>query len=142
IPLARNAPWCPENPIWRAILLRVIEAIGLTSNPRKELPPAVDNVSFEAHAGRVTALPGAPDAGKTTALSLRRGLPRGRAVVHFGGRPLHGSSLRDLVVGVVRGDVPAYPARTARGHLRMLCPAVGAPAARADEVLEAVGLVS
>ncbi|MGW7220919.1 ATP-binding cassette domain-containing protein [Streptomyces sp. NPDC054826] len=120
----------------------MIEAIGLTSNPRKELPPAVDNVSFEAHAGRVTALLGAPGAGKTTALRLLLGLQRGRGVVHFRGRPLHRITQPAREVGVLLGDVPGHPARTARGHLRMLCAAVGAPAARADEVLEAVGLVS
>ncbi|NEC27438.1 ATP-binding cassette domain-containing protein [Streptomyces sp. SID8111] len=120
----------------------MIEAIGLTSNPRKELPPAVDNVSFEAHAGRVTALLGAPGAGKTTALRLLLGLQRGRGVAHFRGRPLHRITQPAREVGVLLGDVPGHPARTARGHLRMLCAAVGAPAARADEVLEAVGLVS
>ncbi|MGW6292894.1 ATP-binding cassette domain-containing protein [Streptomyces sp. NPDC055058] len=120
----------------------MIEAIGLTSNPRKELPPAVDNVSFEAHAGRVTALLGAPGAGKTTALRLLLGLQRGRGVAHFRGRPLHRITQPAREVGVLLGDVPGHPARTARGHLRMLCAAVGAPAGRADEVLEAVGLVS
>lgn len=120
----------------------MIEAIGLTSNPRKELPPAVDNVTFEAHAGRVTALLGAPGAGKTTALRLLLGLQRGRGVAHFRGRPLHRITQPAREVGVLLGDVPGHPARTARGHLRMLCAAVGAPAGRADEVLEAVGLVS
>ncbi|MDU0303865.1 ATP-binding cassette domain-containing protein, partial [Streptomyces sp. PAL114] len=67
----------------------MIQAIGLTSSPRKELPPAVDDVSFEAHAGRVTALLGAPGAGKTTVLKLMLGLQRGRGVAYFRGRPLH-----------------------------------------------------
>jgi ABC-type multidrug transport system ATPase subunit len=54
----------------------VIQAIGLTSNPRKELPPAVDDVSFEARPGRVTALLGVPGAGKTTTLRLMLELQR------------------------------------------------------------------
>ncbi|WP_432054623.1 ATP-binding cassette domain-containing protein [Streptomyces sp. bgisy022] len=120
----------------------MIEAIGLTSNPRKELPPAVDNVSFEAHAGRVTALLGAPGAGKTTALRLLLGLQSGRGVAHFRGRPLHRIPRPASEVGVLLGDVPGHPARTVRGHLRMLCAAVGARVDRADEVLDAVGLVS
>ncbi|WP_437025742.1 ATP-binding cassette domain-containing protein [Streptomyces sp. enrichment culture] len=120
----------------------MIEAIGLTSNPRKELPPAVDDVSFEAHAGRVTALLGAPGAGKTTALRLLLGLQGGRGVAHFRGRPLHRIPQPASEVGVLLGDVPGHPARTVRGHLHMLCAAVGAPGDRADEVLEAVGLVS
>ncbi|MGQ5578226.1 ATP-binding cassette domain-containing protein [Streptomyces sp. ECR3.8] len=120
----------------------MIEAIGLTSIPRKEQPPAVDNVSFEAHTGRVTALLGAPGAGKTTALRLMLELQRGRGITYFRGRPLHGIQHPAHEVGVLLGDVPGHPARSVRGHLRMLCAASGVPARRADEVLEAVGLVS
>lgn len=138
----RRAPWCPKNPLWRAILHRVIEAIGLTSIRRKEQPPAVDNVSFEAHTGRVTALLGAPGAGKTTALRLMLELQRGRGITYFRGRPLHGIPHPAHEVGALLGDVPGHPARSVRGHLRMLCAASGVPARRADEVLEAVGLVS
>ncbi|MGV9952097.1 ABC transporter ATP-binding protein [Streptomyces cellulosae] len=120
----------------------MIQAIGLTSIPRKEQPPAVDNVSFEAHAGRVTALLGAPGAGKTTVLRLMLELQRGRGITYFRGRPLHRIPHPAHEVGVVLGDVPGHPARSVRGHLRMLCAASGVPARRADEVLEAVGLVS
>ncbi|MEU5520731.1 ATP-binding cassette domain-containing protein [Streptomyces sp. NPDC047860] len=120
----------------------MIQAIGLTSNPRKELPPAVDDVSFEAHAGHVTALLGAPGAGKTTALRLMLELQRGRGITYFRGRPLHRIPHPAREVGVLLGDVPGHPARSVRGHLRMLCAASGVPARRADEVLEAVGLVS
>ncbi|WP_324785123.1 ABC transporter ATP-binding protein [Streptomyces sp. H51] len=119
----------------------MIQAFGLTSNPRKELPPAVDDVSFEACAGRVTALLGTPGAGKTTALRLMLELQPGRGVTHFRGRPLHRIAQPSREVGVLLGDVPGHPARTVRGHLRMLCAAAGVPARRADEVLEAVDLV-
>ncbi|MFF7864903.1 ATP-binding cassette domain-containing protein [Streptomyces qaidamensis] len=120
----------------------MIQAFGLTSNPRKELPPAVDDVSFEAKAGRITALLGAPGAGKTTVLRLMLELQQGRGITHFRGRPLHRIAHPSREVGVLLGDVPGHPARTVRGHLRMLCAAAGVPARRADEVLEAVGLVS
>ncbi|MFD6039166.1 ATP-binding cassette domain-containing protein, partial [Streptomyces griseoincarnatus] len=120
----------------------MIEAIGLTSISRKEQPPAVDNVSFEAHTGRVTALLGAPGAGKTTALRLMLELQRGRGITYFRGRPLHRIPHPAHEVGVLLGDVPGHPARSVRGHLRMLCAASGVPARRADEVLAAVGLVS
>nr|WP_203696533.1 ABC transporter ATP-binding protein [Streptomyces rubrogriseus] len=122
-------------------MLRVIQAYGLTSNPRKELPPAVDDVSFEARAGRVTALLGASGAGKTTALRLMLGLQRGRGLTYFRGRPLHRIAHPSREVGVLLGDVPGHPARTVRGHLRMLCAAAGVPVRRADEVLESVGLL-
>ncbi|MGW0145030.1 ATP-binding cassette domain-containing protein [Streptomyces sp. NPDC003333] len=120
----------------------MIQAIGLTSDPRKDLPPAVDDVSFEARAGRVTALLGGPGAGKTTVLRLMLELQRGRGVTYFRGRPLHRIAHPSREVGVVLGDVPGHPSRTVRGHLRMLCAAAGVPARRADEVLEVVGLVS
>ncbi|MEV1063115.1 ATP-binding cassette domain-containing protein [Streptomyces sp. NPDC050263] len=120
----------------------MIQAFGLTSNSRKALPPAVDDVSFEARAGRVTVLLGAPGAGKTTALRLMLELQQGRGLAHFRGRPLHRIAHPSREVGVVFGDVPGHPARTVRGHLRMLCAAAGVPVRRADEVLEVVGLVS
>lgn len=120
----------------------MIQAFGLTSNPRKELPPAVDDVSFEARAGRVTALLGAPGSGKTTTLRLMLELQQGRGVTYFRGRPLHRLAHPSREVGVLLGDVPGHPARTVRGHLRMLCAAAGVPVRRADEVLEVVGLVS
>ncbi|WP_328501336.1 ATP-binding cassette domain-containing protein [Streptomyces sp. NBC_00457] len=120
----------------------MIEVFGLTSNPRKELPPAVDDVTFEARAGHVTALLGAPGAGKTTALRLMLELQPGRGITYFRGRPLHRIAHPSREVGVLLGDVPGHPARTVRGHLRMLCAAAGLPVRRADEVLEVVGLVS
>jgi ABC-type multidrug transport system ATPase subunit len=123
-------------------LLWVIQAFGLTSNARKEHPPAVDDVSFEARAGSVTALLGAPGAGKTTALRLMLELQQGRGITYFRGRPLHRIAHPSREVGVLLGDVPGHPARSVRGHLRMLCAAAGVPARRADEVLEVVGLVS
>ncbi len=120
----------------------MIQAIGLTSNSRKEHPPAVDDVSFEARAGRVTALLGTSGAGKTTALRLMLELEQGRGITYFRGRPLHRIPHPSREVGVLLGDVPGHPARTVRGHLRMLCAAAGVPVRRADEVLETVGLVS
>ncbi|MFB7599466.1 ATP-binding cassette domain-containing protein [Streptomyces sp. NPDC056160] len=120
----------------------MIQAFGLTSDSRKGLSPAVDDVSFEAHEGCVTALLGTAGAGKTTTLRLMLELQQGRGITYFKGRPLHRIAHPAREVGALLGDVPGHPSRTVRGHLRMLCAAAGLPSHRSDEVLEAVGLVS
>ncbi|MYV41088.1 ATP-binding cassette domain-containing protein [Streptomyces sp. SID1328] len=120
----------------------MIQAVGLTSDSLKDQLPAVEDVSFEARSGQVTALLGAGGAGKTTVLRLMLELQRGRGIAYFGGRPLHCIAHPSREVGVLLGDVPGHPSRTVRNHLRMLCAAAGVPAGRADEVLEEVGLVS
>ncbi|MDH6628776.1 ABC-type multidrug transport system ATPase subunit [Streptomyces sp. LBL] len=120
----------------------MIQAFGLTSNSRKHCPPAVDDLTFEARAGCATALLGAEGAGKTTTLRLMLEFQQGRGITYFRGRPLHRIAHPSREVGVLLGDVPGHPARTVRGHLRMLCAAAGVSVRRADEVLEVVGLVS
>ncbi|MER5554916.1 ATP-binding cassette domain-containing protein [Streptomyces sp. NPDC002793] len=120
----------------------MLQAIGLTSAPRRDGPPVVDDLTFQAPAGSVTALLGAPGSGKTTALRLMLELEAGRGVTYFRGRPLHRIGHPAREVGVLLGDVPGHPARTARGQLRMLCAAAGVPASRADELLEVVGLAA
>ncbi|OKI08147.1 ABC transporter [Streptomyces sp. CB02923] len=118
----------------------MIQAIGLTGGSREGGCPAVDDLSFEAPAGRITVLLGDEGAGKTTALRLMLQLEGGRGVALFRGRPLHRVPNPAREIGVVFGDVPGHPARTARGHLRMLSAAAGVPASRADDVLDVVGL--
>ncbi|MGW0547931.1 ABC transporter ATP-binding protein [Streptomyces altiplanensis] len=118
----------------------MLQAIGLTSAPRRKLPPAVDDLTFEARPGQVTALLGAAGSGKTTTLRLMLGLEPGRGVTYFRGRPLHRITHPAREVGALLGDVPGHPARTARGQLRMLCAAAGVPAGRANDMLGLVGL--
>ncbi|UGY94030.1 ATP-binding cassette domain-containing protein [Streptomyces gobiensis] len=118
----------------------MIQAIGLTSAPRRSQPPAVDDLTFEARPGRITALLGPQGAGKTTALRLMLQLQSGRGVALFRGRPLHRVPHPAREIGALLGDVPGHPGRTARGHLRMLTAVAGVPAARADEMLDVVGL--
>ncbi|MEU0695540.1 ATP-binding cassette domain-containing protein [Streptomyces niveus] len=118
----------------------MLQAIGLTSSPHRDLPPAVDDLTFEAPAGAVTALLGAEGAGKTTALRLMLELESGRGITYFRGRPLHRIAHPAREVGVLLGDVPGHPARSTKGQLRMLCAAAGVPASRADDLLDLVGI--
>ncbi|MGK5531189.1 ABC transporter ATP-binding protein [Streptomyces sp. URMC 129] len=118
----------------------MIQAIGLTSATRGGRPPTVDDLTFEARPGSVTALLGPPGAGKSTALRLMLHLSPGRGVALFRGRPLTRVPHPAREIGVLLGDVPGHPRRTAVGHLRMLAAAAGVPAGRAEDVLDVVGL--
>ncbi|MGW6984500.1 ATP-binding cassette domain-containing protein [Streptomyces sp. NPDC054932] len=118
----------------------MLQAIGLTSKPRPDAPPLIDDLTFEARPGHVTALLGEPGSGKTTALRLMLELEPGRGVTYFRGRALHRIPHPGREVGVLLGDVPGNPARTVRNQLRMLCAAAGVPASRADTMLEVVGI--
>ncbi|MFG2868776.1 ATP-binding cassette domain-containing protein [Streptomyces sp. NPDC048338] len=118
----------------------MLQAIGLTSCPRRDLPPAVDDLTFDAHPGQVTALLGPAGSGKTTALRLMLELEPGRGVTSFRGRPLHRVAHPASEVGVLLGDVAGHPSRTLRSQLRMLCAAAGVPVSQADEMLRVVGL--
>lgn len=119
----------------------MLQAIGLTSARHRGLPPAVDDLTFEAGPGCVTALLGPAGSGKTSALRLMLELEPGRGITYFRGRPLHRVAHPAREVGVLLGGVQGHPARTARGQLRMLCAAAGVAASRADDLLDAVGLV-
>ncbi|TXS31715.1 ATP-binding cassette domain-containing protein, partial [Streptomyces sp. ms191] len=118
----------------------MLQAIGLTSCPRRDLPPAVDDLTFDAHPRQVTALLGPAGSGKTTALRLMLELEPGRGVTSFRGRPLHRVAHPASEVGVLLGDVAGHPSRTLRSQLRMLCAAAGVPVSQADEMLRVVGL--
>lgn len=108
--------------------------------PRRGAPPAVADLTFDIRPGEVTGLLGAARSGKSTAVRLLLGLQAGKGATLVDGRPLHELARPARAVGAVLGDVPGHPGRTARGHLRMLCAAHGLRAARADDLLESVGL--
>src|SRR3989440_3453433 len=112
---------------------------GLTKQYKKVR--AVDNLSFTVEPGRVTGFLGPNGAGKTTTLRMILNLVRPTAgTATIGGQRY--ADLRNPIrhVGAVLEASSAHKARTGRNHLRIICMSAGIPLARADEVLEIVGL--
>jgi ABC-2 type transport system ATP-binding protein len=102
---------------------------------------AVDSLTFDAPAGRVTGFLGPNGAGKTTTLRALLGLVRptsGRAVI--GGRTY--GEIREpwRVVGAVLDSGTARPNRTGRDQLRVLAAVARLSERRVDDVLEVVDL--
>jgi ABC-2 type transport system ATP-binding protein len=102
---------------------------------------AVNNLSFDIEAGRVTGFLGPNGAGKSTTLRALLGLVRpSSGSATFGGRRYDELERPSTRVGAVLEDASFHPGRTARNHLRILAITGRHPARRVDEVLSAVGL--
>jgi ABC-2 type transport system ATP-binding protein len=117
----------------------VIEVAGLTK--RFGDLAAVDDLSFTAPSGRVTAILGPNGAGKTTTFRVLLGLARptaGRALID--GRPYVELDRPRESVGAVLESSGFHPARTGRDHLRVIAAAAGIARGRVDELLGFVGL--
>jgi ABC-2 type transport system ATP-binding protein len=102
---------------------------------------AVEDLSFTATAGQVTAVLGPNGAGKTTTFRMLLGLARptaGRALID--GRPYAELDRPRQTVGAVLESSGSHPARTGRDHLRVVATAAGIPRGRVDELLAFVGL--
>lgn len=116
-----------------------VEIRGLTK--RFGSVTAVDDLSFEIGAGRVTAFLGPNGAGKSTTLRTLLGLIHPSAgEATFGGLPYDRLERPTTKVGAVLEDTAFHPGRTGRNHLRVLAATGEHPPARVDEVLEEVGL--
>jgi ABC-2 type transport system ATP-binding protein len=102
---------------------------------------AVNDLSFEIEAGRVTGFLGPNGAGKSTTLRALLGLVRPSAgAATFAGLRYDELERPAARVGAVLEDASFHPGRSARNHLRMLATAGRLPAGRVDEVLAAVEL--
>lgn len=102
---------------------------------------AVDDISFDVAAGRVTGFVGPNGAGKSTTMRMMVGLTHADS----GEVRYAGTMFTDLVnparmVGSVLDARCMHPGRTARKHLSALAALSGVRASRVDEVLAAVGL--
>jgi ABC-2 type transport system ATP-binding protein len=119
--------------------MAVITIQGLTK--RFGQVTAVDDLSFEVDQGTVVGFLGPNGAGKTTTLRTLLGLVTPTAgAARIDGKPYR--QLTDPVrhVGAVLEASSFHPGRSARNHLRVVATAAGLPLARADQVLEQVGL--
>ncbi|HYQ63154.1 ATP-binding cassette domain-containing protein [Actinophytocola sp.] len=101
---------------------------------------AVDDLSFEVRPGTVTGFLGPNGAGKSTTMRLMLDLDHGGGETLFDGRRFATIRHPMAEIGAVLEAKAFHPTRTARNHLRMLAAGSGIAAARADEVLELVGL--
>ena len=104
---------------------------------------AVDDMSFDVAAGRVTGFVGPNGAGKSTTMRMMVGLTR----PDQGDVRYHGISYTRLlqparVVGSVLDARCMHPGRTARNHLRATASLSGIAPRRVDEVVHEVGLDS
>ncbi|RRQ29859.1 ATP-binding cassette domain-containing protein [Rhodococcus sp. Eu-32] len=102
---------------------------------------AVSDLSFSVPRGSITGFLGPNGSGKTTTLRMLLGLVRPTAGASYvAGVPFSELTHPARAVGAVLDSRSLHPKRTARGHLRIYCSAVGVPDARADEMLGLVGL--
>jgi ABC-2 type transport system ATP-binding protein len=119
--------------------MAVITIDGLTKRFGDVL--AVDTLSFEVDRGTVVGFLGPNGAGKTTTLRMLLGLVTpASGTARIDGRPYR--ELADPIrhVGALLEASSFHPGRSARNHLRVVATAAGLPLARADQVLEQVGL--
>ncbi|EFL19339.1 ATP-binding cassette domain-containing protein [Streptomyces sp. C] len=102
---------------------------------------AVDDLTFDVRAGRVTGFLGPNGAGKSTTMRMILGLDhptRGRALI--AGRPYADLRRPLRAVGAMLDARAVHPARSGRAHLLAQARSNAIPARRVDEVLETVGL--
>jgi len=116
-----------------------IEVVGLTKTFGHV--KAVDDLTFTVARGTITGFLGPNGAGKSTTLRMLLGLvapDAGSATI--GGRRYVDLPDPGKVVGAALEATGFHPARSGRNHLRVYCTVSGYPLARADEVLDEVGL--
>ena len=119
----------------------MINVTGLTKDYGERR--AVDDLSFELQAGRVTGFVGPNGAGKSTTMRMMVGLSRpDRGEVRYDGVRYIDLPHPARTVGSVLDARCMHPGRSARHHLRATAALSGIPTSRVDEVLADVGLES
>jgi ABC-2 type transport system ATP-binding protein len=119
----------------------MITVTGLTKHYGDRV--AVDDLSFDLAAGRVTGFVGPNGAGKSTTMRMMVGLTRpDRGEVRYDNVRYGDLEHPARMVGSVLDARCMHPGRTARNHLRATAALSGIAARRVDEVLAGVGLES
>lgn len=119
----------------------MINVAGLTKRYGDRL--AVDDLSFDVAAGRVTGFVGPNGAGKSTTMRMMVGLTRpDTGEVRFGGARYRDLRRPARTVGAVLDPRCMHPGRTARNHLRAMAALSEIPVERVEQVLDDVGLAS
>ncbi len=102
---------------------------------------AVEDVTFDVAAGRVTGFVGPNGAGKSTTMRMMVGLTHpDRGEVRYAGTRYSDLVNPARLVGSVLDAKCMHPGRTARNHLKAMAAASDIPMSRVDEVLGSVGL--
>ena len=102
---------------------------------------AVDDLTFDVEAGKVTGFLGPNGAGKSTTMRMVMGLDRptaGTATVNGRRYVELAAPLRE--VGALLDAGAMHPGRTGRAHLRIAARTNGIPLSRVEEVVDEVGL--
>ena len=117
----------------------MIRVEGLTK--RFGATVAIDDLSFEVQAGRVTGFLGPNGSGKSTTMRCMVDLDRPQTgLVRFAGRRYREFADPLRSIGVLLDASYIHPGRSARHHLEWLAMSNHLERTRVDEVLELVGL--
>jgi ABC-2 type transport system ATP-binding protein len=117
----------------------MITVSGITKQYGKRL--AVDDMTFDVAAGRVTGFVGPNGAGKSTTMRTMVGFTRpDRGEVRYDGTRYTDLRHPARVVGAVLDARCMHPGRTARNHLRATAAISGIATTRVEQVLAEVGL--
>jgi len=119
----------------------MISVTGLTKRYGHRV--AVDDVTFDVAAGRVTGFVGPNGAGKSTTMRMMVGLTRpDQGDVRYDGVTYARLRHPARVVGAVLDARCMHPGRTARHHLQAAAALSRIPSRRVEEVLDQVGLTT
>jgi ABC-2 type transport system ATP-binding protein len=117
----------------------MISVRGLTKRFGEVL--AVDGLTFDVEAGKVTGFLGPNGAGKSTTMRMVLGLDRPTAgAATVGGKRYDEFPAPLREVGALLDAAAMHPGRTGRGHLRVGARSNGISMTRVEEVIDLVGL--